>query len=175
MASSSEGMADNSLSSTVALAGGMRQVPLRYRVRVLPIAPIPPRSLSIPSLRQQHLQSAKATPPRPRSCARHGSIPIDLGRAPKRLHRRAPPVRPASGYPSPTRSTWCRTYRGVGRRRVDCGGLNGRFTLVESPRHPGGQDSHKQQERPGALSREYTSRPKACRHSRGRNRAGVEK
>jgi hypothetical protein len=77
MASSSEGMANNSLSSTVALAGGMRQVPLRYRVRVPPIAPIPPRSLSIPSL--------KANPWRSWSPWPATSTPVRAARSIRRL------------------------------------------------------------------------------------------
>jgi hypothetical protein len=85
------------------------------------------------------------------------------------------PVCASTDKVSPTLSAWCRTWWCFGRRRTDFRRLKGRLTLAEVRYNASDQGGCKQQERQATSPLIRHLRPKACRHSRGRNCAGVEK
>jgi len=77
---------------------------------------------------------------------------------------------------SPPRTGRCMSSWFAHRMWIDRRNLNRRIILAAQAHHdPRGQDGHEQQERPAAPSQGHTPRPRACRPSRGRYCAGVEK
>ena len=105
---------------------------------------------------------------------------LDDREHPRDLHGRAQRSWPAAvrapQASSPTRTGRRMPWRFADWRRIDRRYLNRRIILAAQAHHdPRGQDGHEQQERPAAPSQGHTPRPRACRPSRGRYCAGVEK